>query len=57
MIRVGQKMESSDTEPAPVWGVFPSRILIPSFFPKSLLSNLFLFHLLLLLSLLKVFSR
>ena len=34
MIRVGHKMESSDTEPMPVVGVFPSRILIPSFFSQ-----------------------
>lgn len=56
MIRVGHKMESSDTEPKPVCGVCSYRIWIPSFFSKCLLSNLFLFHLL-LLSLLKVFSR
>lgn len=56
VIRVGHKMESSDTEPKPVCGVSSSRILIPTLFSKCLLSNLFLFHLL-LLSLLKVFSR
>lgn len=35
-----------------MWEVFPSRILIPSFFSRSLLYNLFLLCLLLLLLLL-----
>lgn len=57
-IRVGHKMESSDTEPMPVCGGgIPIQDFDFKLFSKFLLSNLFLFHLLLLLLLLKVFSR
>lgn len=58
MIRVGHKMESSHTEPMPVCGGIPIQDFDSKpFFPKSLLSNFFRFHLLLFLSLLKVFSQ
>lgn len=35
VMRVGHKMESSDTEPVSLCEVFPFRILIPVFFLKT----------------------